>query len=463
MSSRLRNLHLHPLLREGVEVGTPVQKIRTRATPVNKLTFIALSVLAAVTSVTMVGCVSTAQATGPAATHPAFDPTASTKLVAFHELRVKNDPQGAIGWAMLAESYLSVASERDDNGAAIKAEAAARKSLDCRRSHNEAAAALVSKALLAQHRFTDALKAIQDARLIGPENDTLQRQEMEILLELGRYDEFKKGLDFLTNLTDPAARTLHARWAGLTGQNLLAIRLLKQVTEELDSITALPGATVSWYYVQLAAAYERDGQLSQARQALDRAVELNDHDFKAMAAIARITLAQGDSSEAKEWALKSVAVTPTVEAAALLEDLGAKEHNLDETTKYATMVDKVSHPDMYRFLEDPSAGAPESKPHTHDRLYATYLADHARNLPDALAAATKDLTSRQDVYAYDTLAWVLHQSGRDKEAQPIMAKAMALGTKDAKLLVHAGLIDSALGEKQAAKKELAKIEGRSKR
>jgi len=41
--------------------------------------------------------------------------------------------------------------------------------------------------------------------------------------------------------------------------------------------------------------------------------------------------------------------------------------------------------EMYRFLETGQA-SPEAKPHTHDRLYAMYCADHKKKLPDARRA-----------------------------------------------------------------------------
>ena len=46
-----------------------------------------------------------------------------------------------------------------------------------------------------------------------------------------------------------------------------------------------------------------------------------------------------------------------------------------------------------------------------------------------------ELETRRDIYGYDLLAWALHGSGRDAEARAPMAQALALGTRDAMLLL----------------------------
>ena len=59
--------------------------------------------------------------------------------------------------------------------------------------------------------------------------------------------------------------------------------------------------------------------------------------------------------------------------------------------------------------------------------------------------AEDELTARKDVYGYDTLAWAQFAAGQQSEALATMNRALALGTVDAKLLIHAGLIELANG------------------
>jgi tetratricopeptide (TPR) repeat protein len=75
-------------------------------------------------------------------------------------------------------------------------------------------------------------------------------------------------------------------------------------------------------------------------------------------------------------------------------------------------------------------------------------------LPDALELARKELELRQDVYTWDTLAWVLYKNGQFKHADDAMNKALRLHTLDPMLLFHAGMIEHSLGLDSLAKSNL---------
>jgi len=61
---------------------------------------------------------------------------------------------------------------------------------------------------------------------------------------------------------------------------------------------------------------------------------------------------------------------------------------------------------------------------------------------------------RQDIYGWDLLAWALHKNGRDADARSAVCHALALGTRDAMLFYHAGMIERALGDRDAARQHL---------
>ena len=64
----------------------------------------------------------------------------------------------------------------------------------------------------------------------------------------------------------------------------------------------------------------------------------------------------------------------------------------------------------------------------------------------ALQWARKDSECRHGVYAHDTLAWALYKNGEFASAAKEMNDALSLGTQDAHLLFHAGMIFSRAGE-----------------
>jgi tetratricopeptide (TPR) repeat protein len=90
----------------------------------------------------------------------------------------------------------------------------------------------------------------------------------------------------------------------------------------------------------------------------------------------------------------------------------------------------------------------------YNRELALFYADHDRHLPQALELARKELEARRDIYSYDVLAWALYKNGRAREAQAAMAEALRLGTPDARLFFHAGMIHRALGDHDRAREAL---------
>jgi len=81
----------------------------------------------------------------------------------------------------------------------------------------------------------------------------------------------------------------------------------------------------------------------------------------------------------------------------------------------------------------------------YDREYGLFLSEHNRDVSRALEIAQSEIQYRQDVYGYDALAMALHANGRDAEALNAINQALALGTADPRMLLHAGLIEIANG------------------
>ena len=85
------------------------------------------------------------------------------------------------------------------------------------------------------------------------------------------------------------------------------------------------------------------------------------------------------------------------------------------------------------------------------RAWSLALLDHDRRVPELLRKAEDEIAVRQDVYGWDLLAWALHKSRREAEAADAMAKALSLGTRDATLFYHAGMIENARGHRSLAR------------
>jgi Tfp pilus assembly protein PilF len=75
-------------------------------------------------------------------------------------------------------------------------------------------------------------------------------------------------------------------------------------------------------------------------------------------------------------------------------------------------------------------------------------------MSEILARAQRALDKRSTIYAKDVMAWALYQAGRYAEAYDFSRQALQLGTQDALLLFHAGMIANHLGLNTEAEADL---------
>src|SRR5262249_28983933 len=93
------------------------------------------------------------------------------------------------------------------------------------------------------------------------------------------------------------------------------------------------------------------------------------------------------------------------------------------------------------------------QPGAYHRGWALFLLDHQRQVERIKARALEELKTRKDIYGYDVAAWALHQAGDNKGALAFADSALALGTRDAMLHLHAARIALALGDTLRAGRE----------
>ena len=86
------------------------------------------------------------------------------------------------------------------------------------------------------------------------------------------------------------------------------------------------------------------------------------------------------------------------------------------------------------------------------RTLAQYYATRDLEHEEALGLAEAEIKTRGDIYTEDTLAWALYRAGKVAEARAASDRALALGTRDARLLYHAGAIRIAAGDEAAGEK-----------
>ncbi|MEQ1933228.1 MAG: tetratricopeptide repeat protein, partial [Fimbriimonadaceae bacterium] len=329
----------------------------------------------------------------------------------------------------------------------------AKRSLKARRKNNSRAATRLAQSLLEQHRFLDALDAANLAVSLEPASPGPLRLKADILLELGRYDEFKKMLALLPNDGDPSTAAMLARWCLVTGDNNRAVALMEGALEKVSSIESLQPQTASWFYTKSGDVLVRTGQPNEAIKQYEQALERFPRDYRAMAGLAKASAETGDWQSAIKWGESALEIAKMTNVMGLLVEAYAKTDQTEKSHKMTARIDQENAESRKGMGAAHNKQVQKKHGHTHDRLYAMYLADQLKDLRLAHHIAEEDLQNRQDIYAYDAFAWTTYLYYKNTpakvtgegdfllfEAKRAMKKAMATGCKEPELLKHAQVI-----------------------
>lgn len=263
-------------------------------------------------------------------------------------------------------------------------------------------------------------------------------------LELGRYDQAEADYRLLAEAQPEAATSLVrlARLAYLRGRAAEAATLAARAERAATTEGAF-GASRSWYAAYRGRLALDAGRYEEAVRLYRRAVEAAPDYHVAVAGLASARAAQGYLNDAIRLYERAVALVPEPGTLAALGDL------------YAVTGDERSASDRYATVEAIATLQAVNR-RLYDRQLALFWADHDGDLDEALAIAERGLETRRDVYGYDLLAWVRFRLGEYAEAREASDRALAMGTPDARLWFHAGMISAALGDDERARDELSR-------
>ena len=359
--------------------------------------------------------------------------------IEFYQARVKRDPRSARDFTQLAGLYLQRARETADNEDLVRAERSARHSLELRRGRNDAAFGVLASSLMAQHRFAEALDVGRELLALDSTSVAARGLVAETELELGRYDEAGRLFGQLaTYQGDMGVAPRLARWEELHGRPDEARRLLRLARDEAGRRHAMPKEQIAWFHLRLGDLALRTGYLHEAERELDSGLRIAPDDYRLLGTLARLYAVRHDWRRAAEDGELSVARALDPATLGLLHDT------------YVALGDSATAEEYYHAM----ALAVLRQPGPYHRAWSLFLLDHDREVPRVLAKVEEELATRRDIYGYDLLAWALHKSGRDAEARAPMQRALALGTRDAMLHYHAGMIARALGDSATARAQL---------
>jgi tetratricopeptide (TPR) repeat protein len=370
-----------------------------------------------------------------AATAPPTD-----EAIDFFAERVRQNPRDAVSLTLLGQFHSMRARETGDVASFERAEVALERALDLL-PHSAPAGAALADVYYAEHRFEDALRLATRVYRSSPRTTQALATIGDAHLALGAYRKADEAYGALRDLgPTPPALARGAQVAWLHGRTERAIELMERAA--LASVEAgETGERASWYEVRLGDLEFGRGGLDAAAFHYRRAMSIFDGSYQALAGLGRVHAAQGRFTEAIELYERAVSVVPQPDLVTALGDLYA-------LTGRPELADE-----RYELVEAIGSLAASNR-QVYDRQLAMFYADHDRNLGAALDLATAEIEVRKDVFGYDALAWALHKNDRNREAAHAIEEALRLGTRDASLLFHAGMIYDALGSEARAMRYL---------
>ncbi len=350
--------------------------------------------------------------------------------------RLRLQPGDDRTWAALGLAYVEQARRTGDPSYYPKAEQALDRSLTERDSDNDVALAGQAALAAARHDFTGALRLAERALGVNPYQATALSIRVDALTELGRYREQLRALR-TADRRQPGIPVL-ARYSyaeELRGAQDDASDLLRRAVT-----SASAPADQAFLLTLLADLDRRAGRLHAAGTHLDTALRALPDYVPALASRARLAVARGDLPRAERvWAQVTQRLPLPeylVERGELLLFLGRPEQAQDQL-------------DVVRTTQRLLAGNGVNT----DLETALFAADHG-DPATALRAARAEWGRRHSVAVADVYAWALHVNGRDVAALRRARDATRLGTRDARALIHRGLIEAAAGRSAAARRHL---------
>jgi tetratricopeptide (TPR) repeat protein len=333
----------------------------------------------------------------------------------------------------LGQAYLQKARETGDPSYYPKADALFNHAwkLDNR---DFAAATGLGTLALARHDFAGGLEWGKRAHAINEDYPAAFAVMSDALVELGRYDEavetIQEMVDHRPDLTS-FARVSYIR--ELMGDVPGAVEAMERAAEA----GAGRAEHLAWAQAQLGNLAFNQGDLMGARARYEESMRTLDGYVYGEAGLAKVAAAEGDYEEAIAQYRSAIRTMPLPEFVIALGDVYTVAGQPDAANEQYALVDAMTQLYTNNGVDT-------------DVEMALFRADHDRDLGQGLEQARAGYEQRPSIKAADVLAWTLYKTGNFTEARIYSQEALKLGTKDALMLFHAGMIESALGNRIAA-------------
>jgi len=362
------------------------------------------------------------------------------RAILSYQRRLERNPRDASTYYKLGDAYIQKARENGDITFVNLAEEALRKSLEID-PENSGAMRHLAYVLYYRHDFDGAAREAERAIKLDPLDSNAYGILGDACQETGKYEQARRSYRKMIGIRrDLYSYSRSAGAKSLRGDLRGAMEDLEKAISEGRN-EKRPKESIAWVLWQLGNEYYALGQISQAEIRYQEALRTYPDYFRALAALGQVRTAQGKHPEAIEYYQKAAAIIPLPEYVVALGDIYLKIGRVEEAKKQFDLVEYMGRLNALNKI-------------LFNRGLVYFYADHDLKLEESLVMADEELRVRKDIYGYDALAWALYKNGRIGEAGASVRKALELGTRDANLLFHAGMIYLGSGDVVKAKQYL---------
>ncbi|MGD0136123.1 MAG: tetratricopeptide repeat protein [Bryobacteraceae bacterium] len=361
----------------------------------------------------------------------AFAATPAETAIEKAQAEIAKHPDHAPYYNALAMAYARRARETSDVQFYAQAEETLKRSFAIAPDNYEG---LKTQAWLqlGRHEFAKALETATKLNQKTPDDVIVYGYLVDANVELGNYKAAVAAAQWMLDLRAgnipglTRAGYLRELYGNLPG----ALELMQMA---FDSTATNETEDRAWLLTQMAHLNVVAGDLAKAEMYANGALSLFPNYHYALGTLAQIRVAQKRYDEAVTLLRTRYTAAPHAEnlyaLAEALELAGQKEEAAKDFVEF----------------EKKSLAETNITDNSNHELIAYYV-DHAHQPAKALEVARRELNRRKDVFTQDCYAWALAASGDYETANTEIQKAVQVGVKDPKILMHAGVIAEHLSQ-----------------
>ncbi|HEY2346841.1 MAG TPA: tetratricopeptide repeat protein [Xanthomonadaceae bacterium] len=332
--------------------------------------------------------------------------------------RARSMPSHGDRWVASGRGWVRKARWSADPGFYLNVEGCAAQALQAEPGYVPAME-LRSLVLMNNHQFESARELAEQILQRSPDSAVADGTLSDASLELGRYQQAAQAAQAQMNAQPGMAALSRAAYLNWLKGDIRSAKLF--IRDALLDRNAADPEAAAWTFVEAGMMYWQQGDYQGADAIFSEALRWVPNYPAALVGRGRVALAQGKASDAINSFAAAQRQRPLVETAWLLGDAYTLAHDNEHARQAYEDAERLGR--------------------RGDRFtLALFLASKHRDADRALGLIETERSTRGGIYVDDAYAWALYRAGRFDEASKASAQALRLGTRDARLLFHAGAI-----------------------